>query len=128
MPRIRSRRLAEPFRALFGAGTLAGLGEGALLDRFVSQRDETAFEEIVARHGPMVLGVCRRWLTNPSDVEDAIQAVFLILVRKAATLKDRNSLSSWLYGVSLRVARRARIAAARRASRERANNADLLTA
>ena len=67
----------------------------------------------------MVLGICRRWLDDPHDVEDAFQAVFLILVRKAATLRDRNNLCNWLHGVSLRVARRARIIASRRKSRER---------
>ncbi len=114
-----SRSLFGQFRTLFGSGTLSGLGEGALLERFLAQKDETAFEEILARHGPMVLGICRRWLDDPHDVDDAFQAVFLILIRKAATLRDRNSLSNWLYGVSLRVAQRARASAARRRSRER---------
>ena len=100
--------LFSHLRTLFGVGTLSGLGEGELLERFLTHRDETAFEEIVARHGPMVLGICRRWLSDPQDAEDAFQAVFLILVRKASSLRDRNSLSSWLYGVTMHVAGRAR--------------------
>ena len=89
MTRTRSPTLVGHLKTLFGVGTLSGLGEGELLERFLSQRDETAFEEILARHGPMVLGICRRWLDDPHDVDDAFQAVFLILVRKAATLRDR---------------------------------------
>ncbi len=118
MTRIQSPTFVSQLKTLFGAGTLTGLGEGELLERFLSQRDETAFEEILARHGPMVLGICRRWLSDPHEVDDAFQAVFLILVRKAAALRDRNSLSAWLYGVSLRVARRARQNIARRRVRE----------
>jgi RNA polymerase sigma factor (sigma-70 family) len=128
MGSLHSRSLVAEFRALFSSGTLSGLGEGALLERFIAQSDETAFEEILARHGPMVLGICQGWLEDPHDVEDAFQAVFLILVRKAASLRDRSSLSNWLYGVSLRVARRARIVASRRKSHERQDNQRLLTA
>ena len=119
MSRMRSPSLVGHSKTLFGVGTLSGLGEGALLERFLAHRDETAFEEILARHGPMVLGICRRWLDDPHAVDDAFQAVFLILIRKAAALRDKNSLSSWLYGVSLRVAHRARTNDARRRSRER---------
>ena len=74
-------------RQLFGAGTLVGMAEGQLLERFLSRRDEVAFEPLVARHGPMVLGVCRRVLSDPHDVEDAFQATFLVLVRKAHSLR-----------------------------------------
>ncbi len=91
MPQMRSPTLVGHLKTLFGVGTLSGLGEGELLDRFISHRDETAFGEILARHGPMVLGICRRWLADPHDVDDAFQAVFLILVRKAASLRDRKS-------------------------------------
>jgi RNA polymerase sigma factor (sigma-70 family) len=119
MSRMQSPAFVGHLKTLFGAGTLSGLGEGELLERFLSQRDETAFEEIMARHGPMVLGICRRWLDDPHEVDDAFQAVFLILVRNAAAMRNRNSLSSWLYGISLRVAQRARSNAARRHSRER---------
>jgi RNA polymerase sigma factor (sigma-70 family) len=104
---------------LFDAGTLAAMPDGPLLERFVIGRDGLAFEAIVARHGPMVFNVCRRILTDRSDVEDAFQATFLILVRKAATLRDRQRLGSWLYGVAHRVACRARSQSIRQRSRER---------
>src|SRR5262249_45349877 len=119
MTRLKSANLARDFGALFGAGTLAGLGDGPLLDRFIARRDEVAFEELLARHGPVVLGICRRWLDDPRDVEDAFQATFLILVRKAAALRDRTALSSWIYGVALRVSRRAWANTLKRRIRER---------
>ncbi len=118
MTRLRSRSLVSQFRTLFAGGTLAGLGEGELLDRFVGARDEPAFEELVARHGPMVLAVCQRWLADPEDVEDALQATFLVLVRKAGGLRDRQSVGPWLYGVAHRVARQARASTLRRRERE----------
>ncbi|MDR3622697.1 MAG: sigma-70 family RNA polymerase sigma factor [Paludisphaera borealis] len=118
MMRLKSANLVRDFGALFGSGTLAGMGDGLLLERFVAHRDEVAFEELMVRHGPMVLGICRRWLEDPRDVEDAFQATFLILVRKSATLRNRDAFSSWLYGVTLRVVRRARANVARRRARE----------
>ena len=118
MTRFTSANLVRDFRALFGSGTLAGSGDGLLLERFITRRDEVAFEELMARHGPVVLSICGRWLDDPRDVEDAFQATFLILVRKAASLRDRDALSSWLYGVALRVVRRARSNAVRRRTRE----------
>ena len=90
-----------------------------LLDRFVSQGDAAAFEVLVRRHGPMVLGVCRRLLQHPQDAEDAFQATFLVLVRKAATLGQRDLLGNWLYGVADRTALDARAAAMRRRKREK---------
>ena len=91
-----------------------------LLDRFVSHRDETAFAALAARHGPMVWSVCRRLLRHAQDAEDAFQATFLILVRKAASIGKRELLGNWLYGVALRVAARARLLAAKRQARETA--------
>jgi RNA polymerase sigma factor (sigma-70 family) len=105
---------------LFREGTLGGLGDGQLLERYLSRRDEVAFEGLVDRHGPMVLGLCRRMLRDPRDIEDAFQATFLVLVRKAAAIRDRGLLSSWLYGVAYRVARRARTQTLRRRGRETA--------
>ena len=102
---------------LFGQGTSIGSSEGELLERFVTGHDEVAFEALVARHGPMVLGVCRQLLRDPNDVDDAFQATFLVLVRKAGTLRRRDLLGNWLYGVAYRVAARARSLSARRNSR-----------
>ena len=68
------------------------LSDAQLLESFVDQRDESAFEVVVRRHGPMVLGVCRRVLGNVHDAEDAFQATFLVLVQKAATLPDRETV------------------------------------
>jgi RNA polymerase sigma factor (sigma-70 family) len=93
---------------LFGEGTLAGLTERQLLERFLADRDELAFAGLVERFGPMVAGVCRRWLAEPSDVEDAFQATFLVLVRRAGAIRDPDRLGNWLYGVAVRVASRAR--------------------
>ncbi len=92
---------------LFQAGIVTGLDDGQLLDRFVADRDESALEALVEWHGPMVLGVCRRWLANPHDVNDAFQATFLILVRKARALRDVRRLGPWLHGVAYRVSARA---------------------
>ena len=104
---------------LFEGESVAGLGEVQLLERFVERRDEPAFAALVARHGPMVLGVCRRLLVDPLDVEDAFQATFLVLVRRAGSLRDRDRLAPWLFGVARRVATRTRMDLARRRARER---------
>src|ERR1700681_254919 len=96
----------------------AGLPDGTLLEGYVARRDEVAFEALVRRHGPMVLGVCRRLLTNPCDAEDAFQATFLVLVRKAPSVLPREKVANWLYGVAYRAAQKARAATARRQSRE----------
>ncbi len=103
---------------LFGEGTLAGLGDGPLLERYLTHRDEDAFAALVDRLGPMVLGLCRRMLRDPVDVEDAFQATFLVLVRRATAIRDRDRVSSWLYGVAYRVASRARSRTIRRRTRE----------
>src|SRR3954452_3100532 len=108
---------------LFDGGTVAGLGSGALLARFADRGDEAAFEAIVARHGPMVLGVCRRALADPLDVEDAFQATFLVLVRRAGSVRDADRLAPWLYGVARGVTARARARAIRRRTRERSGAA-----
>ncbi|MBI1914878.1 MAG: sigma-70 family RNA polymerase sigma factor [Planctomycetes bacterium] len=96
-----------------------GLTDRQLLESFLSHREEAAFEVIVRRHGPMVMGVCRRVLRNRHDAEDAFQATFLVLVRKAASIASRELLANWLYGVAYNTARRAKAAAARRRVRER---------
>jgi RNA polymerase sigma-70 factor (ECF subfamily) len=85
-----------------------GLSDGQLLDRFIHERDETAFEVLVWRHGPMVLGVARRALHNLDDAEDILQATFLALVRQARSIRRREAISGWLYQVAYRLALRAR--------------------
>jgi RNA polymerase sigma factor (sigma-70 family) len=97
----------------------AGLSDGQLLEAFAARRDEAAFEALVRRHGPMVLGVCPRILSNPDDAEDAFQATFLVLVRKATSLKSTELLGHWLYGVAYRTALKARTTNAQRCARER---------
>ena len=109
----------EYIRGLIGAGTASDLSDQELLARFVTQRDQCAFEALVRRYGPLVLGVCRRRLWDPQDVEDAFQATFLVLVRKAGTMRRRELLRNWLYGVANRIALRARAYAARRRDRQR---------
>src|SRR5262249_53377478 len=109
-------------RALLDAGTFCGLSDRQLLERFVARRDEVsdlAFTVLVERHGPMVLGVCRRILVDPHDAEDAFQATFLVLVRKAGSIRVEGSVGRWLFGVAKRVAERARAESRRRRSRER---------
>jgi RNA polymerase sigma factor (sigma-70 family) len=93
--------------------------DARLLGRFLDQRDEAAFEALLRRHGPMVLGVCRRLLPDPCDAEDAFQATFLVLLRKAPSLGRRERVAPWLYGVARRTALRARRSAARRQTHEK---------
>src|SRR4051794_26827642 len=88
--------------------------DAALLSRFSATGDEAAFAELVRRHGPMVLGVCRRLLADAHAADDAFQATFLVLARKAGRLRRPDLLGPWLYGVARRVAAKARAAAARR--------------
>jgi RNA polymerase sigma factor (sigma-70 family) len=96
-----------------------GQTDAQLLARFVATRDETAFAALVRRHGPMVLGVCRRVLGHFHDAEDAFQATFLVLARKAASVLRRDSVSCYLHGVAYHTALRAGSAIARRRKRER---------
>jgi RNA polymerase sigma factor (sigma-70 family) len=94
------------------------LTDAQLLERFVARRDEPAFAALVARHGPMVLGVCRRLVRDAQESEDAFQATFLVLARKAAGIQRQPLLAGWLYGVASRVAVRLRGQTARRRTRE----------
>src|SRR5262245_47759648 len=93
--------------------------DGHLLDCFIRRREEAAFAELLQRHGPMVWDVCRQILHDAHDAEDAFQATFLVLVRKAGSIRKHDSLKSWLYGVAYRVAVRAKAQSAKRRSHER---------
>lgn len=96
----------------------AGLSDSQLLGSFVERREEAAFAALVQRHGPMVFGVCRRLLGNQHDAEDAFQATFLVLVRKAAHIRAGTTIGNWLYGVACRTALRARAMNAKRRFKE----------
>lgn len=114
--RLKIGETAQQIEALWTAGTLASLSDIQLLSRFMEERDataESAFRELVHRHGPMVLGVCRQVLRQSHDVDDAFQATFLVLVRKAHAIRVHESLGPWLYSVAHRTALRARAIAAR---------------
>jgi RNA polymerase sigma factor (sigma-70 family) len=89
---------------LFEAGTVAGLTDGQLLERYLARRDESAFAALVTRHGPMVLGVCHSVLRGAPEVEDAFQATFLVLIRKAGTIRGRDAVGGWLHRVAHRIA------------------------
>jgi RNA polymerase sigma factor (sigma-70 family) len=101
------------------AGVEADLTDGQLLECFVSGHDEAAVAALMRRHGPMVWGVCRRVLRNHHDAEDAFQATFLVLVRKAASILPREMVGNWLYGVAHRTALKARMTTAKRQAREK---------
>src|SRR5262249_48779296 len=101
-------------RNLAGARPAGGLTDRQLLEHFAGQGEEAAFAALVERHGPMVLGVCRRLLGNLHDAEDAFQATFLVLARRAGSIHRRESLGGWLYVVAYRAAIKTRAQAARR--------------
>jgi RNA polymerase sigma factor (sigma-70 family) len=112
-------------RLFLSAQTPSDVPDRELLDRFLSRRDEAAFAALVHRHGPMVLAACRRALRDPNDAEDACQATFVILSRKAAAIRKPDALVSWLHGVAVRVARDLRATLARRAARPLAEGDDV---
>jgi RNA polymerase sigma factor (sigma-70 family) len=119
MPLGQFGTLLHFLRNLVGSAPAEEASEALLLERYVVYRDEAAFETLVRRFGPMVLGVCRRILTDGHAVEDAFQATFLVLVRKARSIRKREQLGNWLYGVAYRTATKARASAARWHARER---------
>ena len=97
----------------------AGSTDGQLLEEYISRRDEAALAALVQRHGPMVWGVCRRILGSYHDAEDAFQATFLVLVRKATSVRPREMVVNWLYGVAHQTALKARATVSIRKGRER---------
>jgi len=115
--------LLQHLRKVAAVHTDRGLSDRELLERFVRARDDCAFTVLIERHGPMVLGVCQRALPDFHEAEDACQAAFLVLARKAASIRRKTSLSSWLHGVACRVAANLKRAHARRKTRERAAGA-----
>ncbi len=118
----KDRAVQRQLRTLFSVGTIRELTDGQLLERFATDRGEAAelaFAVLVERHGPMVLRVCRGVLADPHETQDAFQATFLVLVRKARALWVRDSLGPWLHQVAYRTATHARSTAARRRRHER---------
>jgi RNA polymerase sigma factor (sigma-70 family) len=97
----------------------AGVADGHLLNCFIADRDELAFEALVRRHGPMVWGVCRRILANIQDAEDAFQATFLVLIRKADSILPREMVANWLHGVAYKTALKTRAMTNRRRTKEK---------
>ena len=115
------RQLGSVFfhlQKLLGQSAAGEMTDGLLLERFLHRGDEAAFAFLVHRHGGLVLRVCQRVLGDSHAAEDAFQATFLLLVRKAGSIRRQESLASWLYGVAYRVARKARTTVARRQHRE----------
>src|SRR5262245_60051395 len=121
MANVASRSVGRQIEALFNGDTVAGLSDRQLLERFTARRDaagEAAFAALVSRHGPMVLHVCRHLLGDRHHAEDAFQATFLVLARKARSIRDSDLMSHWLYGVALRTSRKAKARLARQRKRE----------
>src|SRR6266849_3688421 len=105
-------------RKLAAGRCLSQSTDSQLLDDFSARRDESAFAALVARHGPMVLRICRRVLNHEQDAEDAFQATFLVLARNTGSIRKREALAKWLHGVAYRTAMTAKRTAARRRNHE----------
>jgi RNA polymerase sigma factor (sigma-70 family) len=114
-----SSDVCKCIHVLFQEGTSGVLTDGQLMDRFTARQDRSAFAALVERHGPMVLRVCRAILRNEHDAQDAFQATFLVLVRRAKSVDGSGSVGPWLYGVARRIAIRAKYDARRRIVVER---------
>jgi RNA polymerase sigma factor (sigma-70 family) len=110
----RAGKVVGPLRRLALLQAAEGRTDRQLLEDFLGRRGEAAFEALVRRHGPMVLGVCRRVLRHAQDAEDAFQAVFLVLARRASAIRRRDNVGGWLHGVACHTARRAAAVRARR--------------
>jgi RNA polymerase sigma factor (sigma-70 family) len=112
-------KVIQSLRRAASRQDVAGLGDSDLLGRYLAGRDEAAFEALVRRHGTMVLAVCHRVLKNCHDAEDAFQATFLVLVRKAASIVKRETVGGWLYGVAYKTALKAKAGNYERRTKER---------
>ena len=121
--RHRLTAIARPFQTLFQVGAVGGMTDGQLLHLFTTRSDEAAAEAafgvLVERHGPLVLRVCRDVLGDEHAAEDAFQATFLVLARRASSIRNADSVASWLFGIVRRLATKSRADAARRRARER---------
>jgi RNA polymerase sigma factor (sigma-70 family) len=117
MAHARFGPVLRQIRKLIGPAAV-DVSDAELLERFATRREEAAFEALLERHGPMVLGVCRRVLRHPHDAEDAFQATFLVLARKAGSVRRRGSVGGWLYEVAYHAALKARAEAVRRHEHE----------
>src|SRR5262249_16879088 len=115
-----SGRMRQVVRRLGQMALVTGaLSDAELLQRYISRRDEAAFAALGRRHGPMVLGVCRRVLRHPHDAEDAFQATFLVLVRKAQAIVPPERVGAWLYGVAYRTSIKAKAMNLRRRAKQK---------
>jgi RNA polymerase sigma factor (sigma-70 family) len=119
MAAVRLPAVLQHLRGLAAAGQGNDLSDGQLLQRFAQTRDERAFEALVRRHGPLVHGVCQRILGPGPDQDDAFQATFLVLARKAGSIRKHASMGSWLHGTARRLALRLKYQRVRRQQRER---------
>jgi DNA-directed RNA polymerase specialized sigma24 family protein len=120
--RLENRLNSNLIEALYSIGVTAGLSDAQLLTQLLVGRDgvdEVAFAALMERHGPMVFQVCNKVLGNSHDAQDAFQATFLVLLRKAKSIRRNESVASWLYGVARLVAMRANTQSARRRTHER---------
>jgi RNA polymerase sigma factor (sigma-70 family) len=120
----------DGLRTLFHRGALGNWTDSPLVSLFLTAEEgsEAAFRVLIHRHGPVVLGVCQRVLGDKHAAEDAFQATFLVLVQKAARLRDCNLLGNWLYGVALRIAKKEKARGTRQRMAERKANKPVLEA
>ncbi len=118
MAKTTSSPILQFIRRVYSDPRVKDSPDQELLRRFLGERDETAFDALLRRHGPMVLDVCRGVLVNEADAEDAFQATFLLLARKAESIRKATSLASFLHGVAYRTALKARADSARRQRHE----------
>src|ERR1051326_5706356 len=116
---MTTRSVNEFLQHLHSLGQAEDASDAELLDRFVHLRESTAIEALVRRYAPMVWGICRRRVASPHDAEDAFQATFLVLVRRAGVVRPSGLLASWLYGVALQTARKTQQLANKRRGREK---------